>query len=268
MIKATMERSSENDPRELRKLLAEKDRRIAELERSRPTVEKIVEVPVLKNGQLGRTEKVIMRTELIAHKLLAEASELRKVVATASATRPAAPIAHRMPTPIPPRPSLTPSAEPAPGSPGGGLRRMLVALAQRPQGLSATQLGIRSQLSSKSGTFDTYLGRGRQSGWIVGSRSHLQITQAGIDALGHYDALPMGKDLLAYWINELGGGAARMLDVLANMYPRSISADEVAEHAGLSGKSGTFNTYLGRLRRLELVEGQRGALRASEELFS
>jgi hypothetical protein len=31
--------------------------------------------------------------------------------------------------------------------------------------------------------------------------------------------------------------------------------------------SGTFDTYIGQLRRLQLVTGPRSALRASEDLF-
>lgn len=50
---------------------------------------------------------------------------------------------------------------------------------------------------------------------------------------------------------------------------RTAPATRVAwelEH-GISSRSGTFATYLGRLRALELVTG-RGELRASEELFA
>jgi hypothetical protein len=133
--------------------------------------------------------------------------------------------------------------------------------------MSSSQLGLRAGLSSKSGTFATYLGRARQAGWIEGRGDRLSITPAGLEALGEYEPLPTGPELLAYWVRELGGGAARMLEVLAARYPHSASSEEVAEAAGLSGNSGTFGTYLGRLRKLELVGGGWDALRASEELF-
>lgn len=150
---------------------------------------------------------------------------------------------------------------------GGGLRRMLIALAQRPQGLTNRQLGLRAGLSSKSGTFSTYVSRGRSEGWIDG-RSPLVITDAGVAALGSYEPLPTGRALLEYWLGQLGqGGAGRMLAALAEAYPESMSNQELAEAADLSAASGTFSTYLSRLRTLELVDG-RGSLRASEELFS
>ncbi len=146
-----------------------------------------------------------------------------------------------------------------------GLRRMLIALAQRP-GLSAKQVGVRAGLSSSSGTFGTYLGRLRASGWVTGDRNRLEITQSGIAVLGSYDRLPEGRDLLEHWIRELGdSGAARMLRVLVDRGP--MSAERLGQVAEVSPTSGTFGTYLGKLRTLELVNGPRGELRASEELF-
>jgi hypothetical protein len=148
-----------------------------------------------------------------------------------------------------------------------GLKRMLIALAQR-NGLTARQLGLRAGLSSKSGTFSTYLGRARSSGWINGSRERIEITEAGRAAIGSHDPLPEGRDLLEYWLGQLGNsGAARMLRVLADRYPRATAAEELGEAAELSASSGTFSTYLGRLRTLELVTGSKSDLRASEELF-
>jgi hypothetical protein len=145
---------------------------------------------------------------------------------------------------------------------------MLIALAQRPQGMSARQLGVRAGLSSSSGTFGTYLARGRQAGWIDGDRSRVVITDPGLSALGSYDPLPEGRELAAYWLRELGdSGAARMLEALIESYPGSLTKDELGEKAGMSAGSGTFGTYLSRLRTLELVQG-RGELKASDELFA
>ena len=148
-----------------------------------------------------------------------------------------------------------------------GLRRMLIALAQR-NGLSARQLGVRAGLSSRSGTFSTYLGRARSSGWIAGGRDRLEITEAGRAVLGPYDPAPEGRDLLNHWLGELGNsGAARMLAILAQRYPNPTTAQELGDATGLSAGSGTFGTYLGKLRTLELVTGARTDLRASEDLF-
>lgn len=48
-----------------------------------------------------------------------------------------------------------------------------------------------------------------------------------------------------------------------------MTNEQLGEAAGISHQSGTFATYLGRLRGLELAEGsgRSGGLRASEEFF-
>ncbi len=147
-----------------------------------------------------------------------------------------------------------------------GLRRMMIALAQR-NGLSARQLALRSGMSASGGSFRTYLSKGRVNGWINGDSHRIELTDAGVTALGAYDPLPEGVDLQAYWLNELGNtGAAALLRALCEAYPRGLSQDDLAEKTGMSRAGGSFRTYLSRLRTLELIQGK-GELRASEELF-
>ena len=152
----------------------------------------------------------------------------------------------------------------------GGLRRILIALAQRPQGLSLPQIGVRAGLSSRSGTFSTYMSRGRQRGWIIdgGPGEASRISDEGLRALGSYDPLPTGRDLLDYWLRVLGKiGAARILRVLVEAYPHALTLEQIGNKAELGPQSGTFSTYLSRLRTLQLIEGRR-QVRAAEELFS
>jgi hypothetical protein len=159
------------------------------------------------------------------------------------------------------------NSEPSPELGNSGLRRMMVALAQYPHGKSATQVGVLAGISSKGGSFGVYLGKGRSSGWIEGGRDLLRITERGLAALGSYEPLPTGQELLRYWLNELGGsGAARILQVLADAYPESMSRESVGMASGISHVGGSFGVYLGKLRTLELIS-KRGELRASETLF-
>lgn len=143
---------------------------------------------------------------------------------------------------------------------------MMVALAQRGS-LNKRQLGVRAGLSSTSGTFGTYLGRLRANGYVEGEGDSLAITDAGRSALGEYQPLPEGRALLDYWLGELGtSGAARMLSVLAENYPTPMTKEALGTLASISHSSGTFGTYLGKLRTLELIEG-RGEITASREFF-
>lgn len=148
----------------------------------------------------------------------------------------------------------------------GGLRRILVALSQRP-GLTNRQIGVRAGLSSKSGTFTTYMGRARSAGWIRDEGDRRFLTGEGEIALGDYTPLPCGVALFEYWCAELGsGGLTRILRALVKVYPAGMTGEELGAAADISHTSGTFTTYMGRLRRLELIEGK-GTMRASAELF-
>lgn len=158
-----------------------------------------------------------------------------------------------------------PNASKVEGGPTGGLRRMMVALAQRGT-LNARQLGVRAGLSSSSGTFGTYLAAGRSNGWISGDRNQITITDEGFAALGTFEPLPEGSALCHYWLNQLSGGERRMLQCLCDS-GETLTAEQLGDLAGISASSGTFGTYLSHLRTLELVTGKRDALRASEELF-
>lgn len=145
-----------------------------------------------------------------------------------------------------------------------GMRRMMIAIAQRP-GMNRRQVAIRAGMSCNSGTFSTYLAKMRTSGWL-NEDDGMELTEAGLASLGTYQPLPEGPELLRYWLNELGGGAARILQVLAEAHPVGLSRDAVARQAEMSANSGTFSTYLSKLRTLELIEG-REKLTASAELF-
>lgn len=165
-----------------------------------------------------------------------------------------------------PRPSPTYSGNGETTSIGGGMRRMMIALAQRGH-LTKRQLGVRAGLSSTSGTFGTYMATLRSNGWIETNGDSSRLTQAGVDALGSYEPLPEGQELYEYWLRDLGSsGAARILQALFEAYPKSLTKEELGEAAQISHASGTFGTYLSKLRTLELIEG-RGELKASDEFF-
>jgi len=241
---------------------------------------KPIEKPVLKDGQIARAEKLVERIAAVfdgAKPLLEQLEAQRLMITTAiektrqpqlppPALRP--PIKnieipdnkYRAPVPR----QVSSNGDSSVGN--SGLRRMLIALAQR-NGLTRRQLGVRAGLSSRSGTFDTYLSRARTQGWVGGSKDSIDITPEGLHALGSYDPLPEGPELLEHWLSELGSsGAARILRAVADVYPKALSRQELGEAASLSDRSGTFDTYLSRLRTLELIQG-RSEIKASDEFF-
>lgn len=280
-VKAAMEEAVKeaeaNDPKRLRQeiatLKAELDRLSAQPEagRSLELVEMVGELGTTRGLLEGLHRSMVSRMldlqsrvgDALSHlKYLGEShipdSQPQEAAASPSITSVMTPA----PAPAPSRRAPTGGS----GRVGGGLRRMLIALAQRPQGLSDRQIGVRAGLSSRSGTFSTYLGRARSEGWIEGGKDCMRITAAGLRHLGAFEPLPTGRALLEHWLTELGnGGASRMLRALADRFPRTMTKDQLGAAAGISSASGTFSTYLGRLRALELVTGTGDELRATEE---
>ncbi|MEW6307272.1 MAG: DUF87 domain-containing protein [Verrucomicrobiota bacterium] len=262
------ERHKQNDPAELKKQIRELERRLSAQDKELATLAQQVGFGI----KADEIEKLTAQFTELQTKFGGLSESFGRILASipqkgnsAMPQRVPARVLARVPS------SRAPEAPPRAGVPperdiSGGLRRMLIALAQRPQGMSARQLGVRAGLSSYSGTFGNYLSKGRANGWIDGDREHLRITDAGLRALGEFTPLPTGRELLTYYLQEIRGGAARMLYALANRYPNGMAREELAQAAGLEPNSGTFGTYLGKLRTLELVQGSK-ELRASDELF-
>jgi uncharacterized protein len=128
------------------------------------------------------------------------------------------------------------------------------------------QVVVLTGYAATGGGFNNYLGALRSRGLIEGDGDRLTICDAGIQALGSWDPLPMGPALIDYWRGRLGKAERLILETLAQEYPDALTKEEVAATAGYEANGGGFNNALGRLRTLELVQG-RSEIRASENLF-
>jgi len=80
--------------------------------------------------------------------------------------------------------------------------------------------------------------------------------EAGLVALGSWDPLPVGPELIDYWRRQLGKAERLVLEALVNVYPAALSKAEIAVQTGYEANGGGFNNALGRLRTLELIEGR------------
>lgn len=282
-LATVIEEAKANDPAELKREIGRLKQLNAKTQRPEPAMLEIREVPVLSKEEIMRLETLLGELQMVRKGmdqmsaridgLHGEVIYFKTLLSKLSAPQ-------RL-LPLKPNSSFLRNdgavarsiASSKPSSNGseancevsGGLKRMMIALAHRP-GLNKRQLGVRSGLSSTSGTFGTYLGKLRSSGWIKGNGEFV-LTDAGAAALGEYKPLPEGEELLNFWLGELGdSGAGRMLRALANVYPHKLTKSELGNAATISHTSGTFGTYLGKLRTLELVEG-RSELSAASEFF-
>lgn len=147
-----------------------------------------------------------------------------------------------------------------------GARRMLVALCQSRAPITPSQLAIRSNIARRGGTFRTYLGKLITEGFAVRVGERLEPTDRGREAPVGYELLPTGAALLNHWISELGtGGASKMLRAIGAAHPASLTREELGAATGIAVSGGTFRTYLGKLKTLELVVGK-DELKLSEGL--
>lgn len=147
----------------------------------------------------------------------------------------------------------------------GGERKMLVALAQHPDGLDRSALGLFAGLSATGGTFAKYLSNLKGRGWVETGRV-VTITEAGVSALGSYEPLPTGRALVDYWLGWVGqGGQRRMLEAIVDAGSHGLTRAELGAATGIEPSGGTFAKYLSELRTAGLVEG-RDRLRAAATL--
>lgn len=274
----------DNDPTELRKRIRELELQIKNQPQAEPK-----KIPALDNGEADRLEALIESYDNIGERLFKIGGDLELVGKSVDSIRAEAAFfrsilqdrlkpsgstfsrvissnkTHNGTRDIVERVTFKQNSNGV-GEISGGMRRMMVALAQRP-GLNRRQLGVRAGLSSSSGTFQTYLSKMRTSGWTIEENGCYALTDSGLLDLGDYTPLPQGRDLLNHWLGELGGGAQRMLSVLADTYPGFMTREELGRTADISHTSGTFQTYLSKLKTLELVETRGGEIRASQEFF-
>lgn len=289
-IKATVERAKADDPKELRKTIAGLRTELAK-KPAAAAAPAPIKIPALTDAQVERLTAALHRAAEDAAKIIAKADAATSVVKEAfdhllgkhrevlDKARAVLAVVESKPAPAPVslRPIARVTARPVPSPPTNGdapelgntgARRMMVALAQYPEGMTGTKLSILTGISQGGGTWRTYLSQLRGAGWVFGGSAHLSITDAGRNVLGAYEPLPVGPDLVHYWRTRLGdSGKRRIFDTVVAAYPKALTYREVAEATGIKEGGGTWRTYLSELRGLELIVG-RGELRASETFFS
>ncbi|MFF8188759.1 ATP-binding protein [Microbacterium sp. NPDC016588] len=281
-ITATIEKAAAENPAALR---AEISRLRAQLSTTATTtpVEIRVEVPTLTEDdreRLDRAQALLEHAQGLltdaGEKIAHATTELERIQTAAAAPAPArsavAPTMTPAPTPAAPAASAPPAAPRTPQEStttssglGKAERAILTALATHGT-RSSTQVALLTGYSSKGGGFANALGKLRSSGRIVGGRDALEITAEGVDALGSYDPLPTGPQLVDYWLSRLGKAERAILSTLVDAWPASLTNEEIAERAGYTASGGGFANALGRLRTLELISGNRNANTAAAEL--
>jgi hypothetical protein len=150
-----------------------------------------------------------------------------------------------------------------------GAARMLAAMGSyHPVSLTRAQLATVSKMKSTGGTYSTYLSNLRAGGMFEEVDGRLRLTAAGLAALGTTRATPLtAQDVREQWRGSLRAGAARMFDVLVELYPAPCTRAELAGAVDMEPSGGTFSTYLSILRSNGLVVTRGSEVVASPTLF-
>jgi uncharacterized protein len=281
-----VDRAKADDPKELRRLIADLQRQVKEAEKqiaARPAAEpKVVEVPVLGDEKIARLQEVVNALEKCLGSLRSEYDEFRsafsKVVHAPSAApkRPAittaarATAVHKNPGSVNQtarKPTETRAAVNNPGL-GKAERAILAALYWlRSEQVTPAKVGFYSDYAAGSGSFNNALGRLRSAGLLQGW-SITADGEATAEAIG-VGPKPSGTDLREWLRQKLGRAENAILDALIAEHPTRLSAAQIGELSGYAPGSGSFNNALGRLRSIEAAEGYErdGGTKAADVFF-
>lgn len=239
-----------------------------------------VEVPILKDSHITSLEKVAGQVATIGEKsasqftaavdkfaggageIVAELKRLRNGHHPPATAHSPKPTAH-----FPPAKEAHKQAPPSGpvGNLGSGESKILVAVAQYPNGATREQLTILT--GYKRSTRDAYIQRLQQRGLVEPGGGNVLVTESGIATLGpNFEPLPTGEALREYWLGRLPEGERKILEAVIETYPNAADRDGLSELTGY--KRSTRDAYIQRLgtRKLVKVSG-RGEVQATEDLF-
>jgi len=134
---------------------------------------------------------------------------------------------------------------------------------------SRVQLGLMSRYAHTSGTFETYLGRIKKKNLIrYPTPKTVELLQDG-RALANKPRRPLRTaDLWDGLKQNLDGPLWKIVDTAIRVYPQAMTRQELGAATNYEPTSGTFETYLGRVKKLELIEyPEKGLVKASPLLF-
>lgn len=285
---ATIERAKADDPAELRRKISALERELAQAKMS--VVEKPVEVHVPDKRAVKVLDAVAGQLSKAAGDIARAVDEVTKQLARVGAKSsggviyetpplyvedftpkngiPVAQAAPRTSSPPASRQTQPRQAQAAAGGLGRAERAILTVLAQHRNGCTSNKLALLSGYTY-SGGFRNSLSSLRTAGFITGSNTSLmQITDAGLEALGSYDPLPTGDALFEFWLQHPVLGSSER-EIMRALRRRAALLDGPGL-AALMGRpySGGFRNSLSTLRTAGLIEGKNTeVLRIKPELY-
>jgi len=273
---AVIERTKTDDPKLLRQKIAELQRELKKKPADIPQAEtKTVEVPVLKDAQIARLEKLFEKISAEAERhgrLMANFWENQKEAADVllNAIKAVAGVQQQRKAPVIPlhkkpiqkkydgEKNNIKTRWSGPGELSGripslpeGEAKVLTVCGQYPNGATREQITILTGF--KRSTRDAYIQRLRNKELVIAETgADVVITDAGIATLGpDFKPLPTGAELQDYWMQRLPHGEKTILQLLLNQYPESVTRDQITALTEFARS--TRDAYIQRLKLKLLV---------------
>ena len=285
---ATIEKAKAEDPKELRKQIADLKKELA----SKSPVQvkpvetiKEVEKPVLKDAQIKRLESVGEKLSTVGTQLVGVAREITEAIKRVSGN------GHKQVAPAP-RPALTKvdRAIRLPHAPRateprevGDLKlsktqqRILDALAWYESignfEPSNIQVGAVALIDSTGGYFSNTVGPLATAGLIERRAGTMTLTDAGRQLANEPESIGSLDDyheVLRNRVRKARSASGRTVDVLNAVIEAGgepLTTDQIGERVGIDHTGGYFSNTIGPLSTLGLIERDRGLVRPTEVLF-
>jgi len=280
-LAATIERATQEDPRALRAKVAELQRLLQHAHGK----ETRVEVPVIKDAQITRLEKVAARFETLATTLADARTEVVNALKAATVQpsglhgrsanprsgggAPGRPVVSRPVVPQARRDAGVRRREPAEGLTAPE-QRILDSIAWwKAAGIeqpSREQVAFGARYSV-NGHFNNVLGTLRIKGFLDYPKgNHVALTAAGEAAANRPDTVATYQELVERAMSVLRDEPSRRIFDRVVKSGQVLTREELAEAAGYT-VNGHFNNVLGRLRTLGLITYPAGNHVALGEMF-
>jgi hypothetical protein len=267
---ATIEKSKQDDPKELRKKIAELQRAHTSNARDPKVIERAVN-KALSDAD-DRFEKLQRENVRAINDLRGRLDKIAQL-ATLNGNAPALTEYKRVEPRVvvdTPAPRCTVQiSQSGSGDLGKCETAILSVLSQFPEGCDSGRLTLLTGYRY-SGGFKNSLSALRTQGLIIGGNTEImRITDEGL-ARGPFPELPQGEALISYWLNHpsLGVCERTILGQLVEVGDRGLTADELCERTDYK-YSGGFKNSLSKLRTAGLLVGRNTErMRASDHLFS
>jgi hypothetical protein len=294
----TIERAKADDPRELRRRIAELQREMSKTSAPAPSLDPAVLAKAFEDGRKSAVLEFRQELDVAVSTLLLAEGELQGATERLAGLRTRLSLktgvtdrerdvkfnihsgpdsgldCNQASQDLPRAKAVAPGRKgeqslPAAGGPTTMERRMLTALAQHPEGLTKAQIRLHADYAD-SGPVSRAFARLSAQGWAGTDGQKLRITEVGRRALGGFDPLPTGLRLQRYLLgpeSKLSGMERALLGAVTGAYPEAIAKGAARQQAGYAD-SGPVSRAFARLVRYGYV-AQDGAsrLRASERLF-